>query len=711
MTTTLNTSDGLRELTVRQIFAHDTYRIPIYQRAYAWATAEIQTLLRDIRDARINSARENRRGYVREYYIGSLVVNAHHENGKTIYEVIDGQQRLTTLFVLLSIAPRLLKTQPSPWDEILQGKLEFEGREQSQEDLHRLARDGAEAIGLLTTDGIAHAAQLINTAATRASSPTADLADHNAEGIIALEDLQYLLDHVKVVRTELPPNTDLNHYFEVMNTRGEQLEKHEILKARMLHKLQARPEEQESFARIWDACAQLTRHIQLQFSTSSERDRIFGHEWDSFLPEDADALFDILQNAQQHNVRENAAHEDTPEHHVPGRVRLIDLLQAPGDFSDPSNRDAEEDPGSYTPIIDFPNFLLHVLKIQLREHFSWAEQEQEPDAGIRLEDKYLLEEFDKALQHADDAWVRDFAWLLLRSRYLLDTFVIRVQHGIADDDDENWVIHQGYKYTSRGNQRHLSARATFGSAAASAGEELEHSSAGRRVLMLQSMFQVTDTRRASKYFLFQILDWLNANAQNSRVDTESFAQYLERSAVERLRTINLRDTLHTGTHVPNFIFNFLDYVLWLRGATENSLLARMIDDEKVVRWSEKHSRNFHFRYRTSVEHFYPVQPDETQLHKALSQAEVNHFGNLCIMSRSENSARNNLMPKAKVAQYKSTDQSLKFQIMAETARELELRGQEWDPQNIRAHGDLMAQLLAQIAHSGLHADTLDESLN
>ena len=35
----------------------------------------------------------------------------------------------------------------------------------------------------------------------------------------------------------MPEGTDLNHYFEIMNIRGEQLEKHEVLKARLMKKL------------------------------------------------------------------------------------------------------------------------------------------------------------------------------------------------------------------------------------------------------------------------------------------------------------------------------------------------------------------------------------------------------------------------------------------------------------------------------------------
>ena len=65
--------------------AKEKYVIPLYQRAYAWTDTEIEQLIDDI--AEHNGDR---------YYIGSLIVYKRSEE----YEVIDGQQRLTTLLLL-----------------------------------------------------------------------------------------------------------------------------------------------------------------------------------------------------------------------------------------------------------------------------------------------------------------------------------------------------------------------------------------------------------------------------------------------------------------------------------------------------------------------------------------------------------------------------------------------------------------------------------
>ena len=71
----------------KTIFDKDKYVIPLYQRAFAWSDKEIDQLIDDINDF----AAEH-------YYLGSLIVNLNKDG---IYEVIDGQQRLTALFLLL----------------------------------------------------------------------------------------------------------------------------------------------------------------------------------------------------------------------------------------------------------------------------------------------------------------------------------------------------------------------------------------------------------------------------------------------------------------------------------------------------------------------------------------------------------------------------------------------------------------------------------
>ena len=61
--------------------------------------------------------------------------------------------------------------------------------------------------------------------------------------------VNYFKNNVVLVRVILPEDTDVASYFEIMNNRGEQLQKHEIIKARLLEKIQS-AEGRKTFAKI-----------------------------------------------------------------------------------------------------------------------------------------------------------------------------------------------------------------------------------------------------------------------------------------------------------------------------------------------------------------------------------------------------------------------------------------------------------------------------
>ena len=89
------TTFPLEERSIYQIYLESqetkTYVIPIYQRNYAWEEDEITALIKDVYDSFV----KNKNDF---YYIGTLVT---YKRGDSVYEVIDGQQRLTTLMLLL----------------------------------------------------------------------------------------------------------------------------------------------------------------------------------------------------------------------------------------------------------------------------------------------------------------------------------------------------------------------------------------------------------------------------------------------------------------------------------------------------------------------------------------------------------------------------------------------------------------------------------
>ena len=88
--------------TINEAFNQCFYVVPDYQREYVWTDKEVQQLLDDINDEIDGSSQE--------YFIGTILVSPGESANH--YEVIDGQQRLTTLFLLLCALKNLFKGEP-----------------------------------------------------------------------------------------------------------------------------------------------------------------------------------------------------------------------------------------------------------------------------------------------------------------------------------------------------------------------------------------------------------------------------------------------------------------------------------------------------------------------------------------------------------------------------------------------------------------------
>lgn len=89
--------------SIEEAFRECFYIVPDYQREYVWTDKEVHQLLEDIGE-QIDV------GATREYFIGTVLVSPTEE--KNHYEVIDGQQRLTTFFLLLCALKQLFKGEP-----------------------------------------------------------------------------------------------------------------------------------------------------------------------------------------------------------------------------------------------------------------------------------------------------------------------------------------------------------------------------------------------------------------------------------------------------------------------------------------------------------------------------------------------------------------------------------------------------------------------
>ena len=129
-------------MSITEIYNGDkaTYEIPIYQRNYAWGKDEISTLIQDVYDACNNNKST--------YFIGTLV---SFHRGNQIYEVIDGQQRLTTIYLVLNALEITLKN-----------KLNYRARKKSNDTIHSIPRFAVEEKDLGIVNGFKFSQQAIH---------------------------------------------------------------------------------------------------------------------------------------------------------------------------------------------------------------------------------------------------------------------------------------------------------------------------------------------------------------------------------------------------------------------------------------------------------------------------------------------------------------------------------------------------------------------
>ena len=664
-------SEQISQLSIKALLSESVnYVIPMYQRNYAWDEAEVTQLIQDVIDY-LRKGRET----PQNYYIGTLVVFARQHAGATVYETIDGQQRLTTLSLLVSH----LKNSGEPgldWYDAL--RIRFESRALSQKTFAAIFAGALEPKpkGFLapqdTNTAIANAYRLI-----RKILPL----KLKENGVERRDFARYLFENVVLMRVCVPPRTDLNHYFEVMNSRGEQLEKHEVLKARMMEALGRDSDPERSrhgLHVIWEACANMERYVQMGFPTAS-RDAVFGpRDWGRFVPRDFDQVCDALAPPGGGNGQGNGAVALTLD-------QILGPVEPTARKNDSKDVKEEDGPARFHSVINFPNFLLHVLRVMTGK-------------DVPLDDKALIAAFETHVFKAADpvATIKKFVFALLRCKYLFDHYVIKREFANGKD---GWSLKR-LKWNAPSGKDSVGRPSyvnTFGDDDEEDEDEDQKPVKGenRRVLMLLSAFHVSAPTRVYKHWLnaalkhlydarevkeTAYLDYLESVAKAFVFDRylagDDRAEYYDIIYGQNGRCARRRSDLEEdviasglayGNIENNLVFNYLDYLLW-RG---NRSVAEV--------------EAFEFTFRGSVEHYYPQNPMEGQAR--LAPAVLDSFGNLCLISHSKNSRLSNFMPVAKAEYYGNNRiDSLKQYFM------MRHKG-EWNADAIRAHGREMTGIL------------------
>lgn len=243
-----------QDLTLEKLF-NDFYVVPNYQREYVWKEKQVTELLEDI----YKEFSSNDSASTSEYFIGSIIVRLG-ENG--VYELIDGQQRITTAYlVLCAVRDYRQAIKPDESIEALksliastytdeEGNDKFRDRvelqyEDSRDVLEKIARkDNLDKMP--DTSSV----QNIKTAYEQILEFLEREFGQNEAAIQHVKKFYaYFIKNVKLVRVKTASVAHALRVFATINNRGVGLDAMDLLKNLMF--MQAKPKEFDNLKDKW----------------------------------------------------------------------------------------------------------------------------------------------------------------------------------------------------------------------------------------------------------------------------------------------------------------------------------------------------------------------------------------------------------------------------------------------------------------------------
>lgn len=482
------------------------------------------------------------------------------------------------------------------------------------------------------------------------------------------------LSKVVVYRIEVPENTDLNRYFEIMNTRGEQLEQHDILKATLMSYIENN-KEKALFAKIWDACSDMTGYVQMHFTSKNNevREAIFGTCWND-MP---------LKSWSSYKKKIKLGTLVGTGH------KMSEIIAT--DFKVDNDDGFLEDDVRvrFESVIDFPYFLLHTLKVLVYIQGIEHEQEKAKIIDELLDDKKLIDSFNRVITYGvnskgkisdnKEAFSRKFIICLLRTRFLFDQYIVKREYANENADGE-WSL-KNLHVSGQQSKKKPYYKNTWFARKGEHNQEKRSNERAKKNIMLQSALRVSYTSPKVMHWITQLLIWLSEdNYANALGDDMSvYSGIIEEIAKDRVKKQffdECNDGVYDmGVNTPHIVFNYLDFLLW------------NIDRKKYD--------DFTFEFRNSVEHWYPQNPSEGTFEQW--KDGVNQFGNLCIIQRNVNSKFSNMSPEAKKSTFKDmiAKGSIKLRIMSELTEKSvdKVASLYWKETLYKTHEDKMIGLL------------------
>lgn len=621
-----------RIITLADIVDKDIiFNIPIYQRLYVWKQAQINTLLEDLYNAFIDNEKQ--------YFLGGIMtVRNSDANTKCLYDLVDGQQRFTTLWMICNILKFIVD------DKATERLLSYFCEKDGNKRIHFSIRpEITEFITNLDIRSISNESDIpdIKNMISAIGDIRSFLETSERRGNIS-EFAQYILNKVYLINTEIPQNADLNKIFELINGRGQQLSQTDILKSRILDQirvfLNGNEDRLTRLGQIWDSCSDMSGYIESNLYYQDPRltwkDMLIAKHDDTENYYDFDEGF--LENFINEPVKSNYGNTGDS-------ANLLNIIESSGqDLSDnsPESRHRE----TVRSIVSFPMLLLYTLRIFLIKKKIDIYNCGRYDIDFFNEKKLLLI-FSPFINYlTEDSNKSDaikFIHLLWKVRYVFDKHVVKF---VSTDDCREPAL------------AIKKLRIYFNNSNGSLSVNRDKSEKINDMSQLQSMLYFSQPR-VYEHWVCPFIH--RALTEDDSTTLLKFLQELDNHLLCRHHDVDmLVRTYHVmadglkagnsedyysyfktkisesrGCGFAHYLFYKLEYMLW---KTE--------DEDRKERW-----QNYRITSKNSIEHISPQKP-KFDVEKI---SNCDDFGNLALISCQENSSYNNKSYREKMEAYKA----------------------------------------------------------
>lgn len=662
-------------LTLEKILVDDyQFSIPSYQRPYVWSDDDVLLLFNDIKEA-CKRYHESNKQTDNSYFIGTILSSVLQKNDDAIYELIDGQQRTTTL-MLIAIAFSYVGVK-SKLSELAVFKtsggkviprLQFAIRDQVQQLLGGLA--GLKDYQIPSQEKI-DSNEYLKQIGIALNVLTQEVEKLNKDPDVTIGQFaEYFYSNVQWVNNIVPAQMDLNRLFATMNTGGIQLEQADILKAKLFKKIRSQKAQYDA---IWVAC----EHMENYFERNVRE--VFSYsDWNAIEPENL-AIFDahrFLHSAELYKETD-LGYEQSAGLSIEELAKQLNRKSAPDSLKPDvfETYDLDVETVYCEPIIKFPLFLIHAYRVYLAVN-------NKDDIDTRLHSDRLLKVFEPLIS-ADEQSIKDFIEVLWQVRYQFDRWVVK---WVKRDDSTDSHLGLTSQSRSQSKGKYYINRAP---------KELS------AIVLLQSVRNFTGERSAQYWITPFIAELIRKNIGSKqekkalklleRIDNRmslaicsqkeaSFKQ--ARSKIPKIMEwAEQADYFNesNGTSFEHYWFQKLEYLLWKRLNNSESTLS----PAETAKF-----KKYRITSKNSVEH---VHPQNEEYKSKLPYETLNAFGNLVLLSPGENSSYSNQDVDKKQIDF---DRKAHFDSLKLLEIFKQKGSKPWNQQEIESHQKQMLDVLA-----------------